>query len=422
MKAGIEAISLYSPRYYLDLKTLAAERGIEPDKYYNGLGQERMAVIPPDEDIVTMAANAVKKAIEHIDMRTIDTLILATESGIDQSKSAAIYVHRLVGLPSTCKAYEVKQACCSATAVLFGALAQAQVMPGKRIVIVATDVARYGLGTAGEPTSGAGAVAMVISSTPKLVAFDIAHGSYTADVMDFWRPNYMTEALVDGKYSIRVYLKALAEAWNEYFKVTGLGFTDHYRFCYHLPFTRMAEKGHRHLAKYSAPEGTTLDELIEQVYASQRYNRQTGNLYTGSLFAALTSLLESHEKLDEKRVGMFSYGSGCMGIFFGGTVLAGYSQHVLGEYHREMLDERINLSYRDYEIMYNFRMPQDGSAFETPKYKTGLYRLAGVNKHKRLYEERASLSGTQEVQVEKNAEQPSARQHSALSPAAGKKQ
>lgn len=391
-KVGIEAISLYTPRYYLDLKTLAAARGTDAEKYYNGLGQERMAVAPPDEDIVTMSANAVKVALEGIDYREIDTLMLATESGIDQSKAAAIYVHSLVGLPSTCKAFELKQACCSSTAGILSALALVQMNPRKKVVLVASDIARYGLGTPGEPTAGAGAVALVISADPKLVAFDPENGSYTADVMDFWRPNYMDQAMVDGKYSIRVYLKALSESWNEYVKASGREFNDHYRYCYHMPFTRMAEKGHLHLAKYSAPEGISKDMLKDQIYSAQRYNRLTGNLYTGSLYEALTSLLESRDKLDDRRVGMFSYGSGCMGIFFSGVVQKGYRNYLKTDAHRQMLEARIDLPYGDYEDMYKAVLPQDGSDAQTMHYETGLYRLAGISGHKRIYETVGSIA------------------------------
>jgi hypothetical protein len=49
---------VYTPQYFLDLKTLAEARGIDPDKFYTGIGQEKMGVPPPDEDIVTMGASA----------------------------------------------------------------------------------------------------------------------------------------------------------------------------------------------------------------------------------------------------------------------------------------------------------------------------------------------------------------------------
>ena len=166
--AGIEALTFYTPGFYLDLESLAQERGEDPQKYSVGLGQMRMSVPPPDEDIVTMGANAASRALEGVDRDSIDTLMFATESGIDQSKAAAIYVHQLLDLPQSCKAFEIKQACCGSTAAL--QMAQALVMqkPKKRVLIVASDTARYGIGTAGEPTQGAGAIAMVVSKHTNL--------------------------------------------------------------------------------------------------------------------------------------------------------------------------------------------------------------------------------------------------------------
>src|SRR4030067_398678 len=116
MNVGIESISFYSSHYYIDLKTLAERRNLPPEKFYQGIGQEKMAVPPPDEDIVTMAANAGFNALKNIDKGKIDTVLFATESGIDQSKAAGIYVHSLLELPQNCRVVELKQACYSGTA------------------------------------------------------------------------------------------------------------------------------------------------------------------------------------------------------------------------------------------------------------------------------------------------------------------
>ena len=131
MKAGIESYALYTPEYYIELEELARVRGVDPDKYRLGLGQERMAVPPPDEDVVTMAASAARRALAGVDTDTIDTVIFATESGVDQSKAAAIYVHRLLGLPRSCRTFEVKQACSGSTAALQMALALVRERPDR---------------------------------------------------------------------------------------------------------------------------------------------------------------------------------------------------------------------------------------------------------------------------------------------------
>lgn len=45
MKVGIESINYYVPKYYLDMSTLAAARGVDEAKYKKGIGQHKMAVI-----------------------------------------------------------------------------------------------------------------------------------------------------------------------------------------------------------------------------------------------------------------------------------------------------------------------------------------------------------------------------------------
>ncbi len=389
MSIGIEAISFYSPHYYIDLKTLAEARNVEVEKYYLGIGQEKMAVPPPDEDVVSMGANAAQRLLSLIDGNEIDTLLFATESGIDQSKAAGIYIHHLLGLPKNSRVVELKQACYSCTAGLQMAAALVGRNPerGKKSLLVAADIARYGLGTPGEATQGAGAIAMIVSSEPKLLALDAEAGFYTEDVMDFWRPNYRDAALVDGKYSVKVYLKALMEAWDQYQEQSGRSFGDFSRFCYHLPFTRMAEKAHWHLAKHSGNQELTDEALQCHIADSLLYNRITGNSYAASLYVGLTCLLDtSPNDLSGQRIGMFSYGSGCVGEFFSGVVSANYQRNLFAKDHQAMLENRVALTYKEYETFYNWPVPTDGSDCSFPKHETGQFRLAGLSKHKRIYE------------------------------------
>jgi len=380
---GIDGLSFYVPGQYLPLEELAKARDVDVGKFHTGLGQEKMAVLSPDEDIITLAAEAARPLLTDIDLSSLDAVILATESGVDQSKAGAIYIHGLLDLPSSCKAFEVKQACCSSTAAIQMALATVTLKPTKRILVIASDVARYGILSAGEPTQGAGAVAIMVSANPRLIAMDPEDGSYTRDVMDFWRPNYRDEALVDGKYSIKIYLEALENAFQSYQNESGRSIDDLYRFCYHLPFTRMGEKAHSFLHKKF---GAGKPETFKQIEDSGIYNRQIGNCYTAALYLAITSLLENEaEDLSGKRVGLFSYGSGCMGTFFSGKVQAGYRDHLLTHQHQALLASREPLSIESYERMYQHALPIDGEEFQNPQHARGKFRLAGIEAHRRIY-------------------------------------
>jgi hydroxymethylglutaryl-CoA synthase len=386
MKIGIDRISFYTSNYFLDLKTLAEARSVEPDKYYLGIGQEKMGIPPPDEDVVTLAASAAYPLMQDGELEDVELLIFATESGIDFSKAAGIYVHGLLDMQSRCRTIELKQACYSGTAGLQFAMGFIARNPGKKALVLASDVARYELGSPGEATQGCGAVAMLVSADPRLLAIDPECGYYTEDVMDFWRPNYRSEALVDGKYSTMVYIHALVESWMQYAEASGRTLADFRRFCYHIPFTRMAEKAHQKLCRKLKVEAdkALLADLLED---SLHYSRIIGNCYAGSTYLGLASLLDhAADDLSGGRIGLYSYGSGCVGEFFSGVVQPGYRDWLYTDRQRNMLEKRTELTYQQYENIFNYGVPDDGGEYVFPQYRTGPFRFSGISQHKREYE------------------------------------
>ncbi len=386
MNIGIDRLSFYSSHYYLDLKTLAEARSVEADKYYIGIGQEKMAIPAPDEDVVTLAASAAYPLMKEGELENVELLLFATESGIDQSKAAGIYVHSLLEMSPRCRTVELKQACYSATAGIQLAVGFVARNPDKKALVIASDIARYELGSPGEATQGCGAVAILISADPRLVSIEPECGYYTEDVMDFWRPNYRSEALVDGKYSTTVYIHALLESWKQYAELSGRGLGDFDRFCYHIPFTKMAEKAHRKLCRKCKTD--VGDEQMQTLLGeSLLYSRITGNCYSGSMYVGLCSLLDNAEEdLAGKRIGLYSYGSGCVGEFFSGVVQPGYRDFVYADQHRNLLANRTELTYQQYEDIFNYGVPTDGGEYVFPQYKTGPFRFSGISQHKREYE------------------------------------
>jgi len=329
MKVGIETIAFHGPQHYIELADLANERGVDPDKFTKGLGQVKMAIATPMEDTVTLAINAGLKALKNFDVdpNDIGTLVVGTESGVDHSKPVAVYVHQALGLRSNCHTYETKHACFGAMAAVFSASDWISCghAGGSKALIIASDIARYPIGDAGEPTQGAGAVAMVISDKPKLLHFDSEiRGNYTKNVMDFWRPLYSKMAFVDGHYSIDCYLNALEGSLSdalskatipEFYKMEQL------QACiYHVPFVKMAAKAHhRH---FEIDMGERIDKDSERFVEVKKsflqktspwlsLNAIVGNIYTGSLFLSLIDLLRNNISTDLKQISMFSYGSGC---------------------------------------------------------------------------------------------------------------
>lgn len=387
VKVGIDTLAIYTSRYALDLATLAQARGIEANKYYVGLGQHNMSVPPPGEDIVTMAANAAKQVLKDVDVNDIEMLLFATESGIDQSKAAGIYIHDLLKLPARCRVVELKQACYAGTAGLQLALPYLRENPFKKILLIASDIARYGLNTPGESSQGAGAVAMILSANPRVMALEPEYGVISENVMDFWRPNYLHEALVDGKYSSKLYLTMLEKSWEQYKELSQRDFAQHDYFCYHTPVPRLVEKAHQHLLKITGNNALPEEVTTKHIEHALKYGRITGNSYTASLYVGLASLLDSAtENLAGKRIGFYSYGSGCVAEYFSGVIQENYRDALHTAYHADLFAQRKTLTYNEYEEFYTFQYTEDGSEQTIPAYETGAFRLAKLQQHKRIYE------------------------------------
>lgn len=386
VKVGIDALSFYTPRYRLDLATLATKRGIDPEKFVVGLGQEAMTIAPPGEDIVTMGANAAQVLLQHEDVQSIAMVLFATESSIDQSKAAGLYIHELLKLPSSVRVLELKQACYAGTGALQLALPYLRENQDKKILVIASDIARYGLNTPGESSQGAGAVAMLLSAHPRMLAIESEYGVVSESVMDFWRPNYSHEAFVDGKYSSKLYLSMLEKSYRAYQAKSQRTLDEHDFFCYHAPVPRLVEKAHQHLFKtihkIQLPEAACVSQMMNAL----RYNRQMGNSYTASLYVSLLSLLDhASDDLSNKRIGFYSYGSGCTAEFFSGIVQSQYKSMLHTHYHQTLLTSRHALSYDEYETFFNFLYSEKGETQAIPLYNTAQFRLEKMDAHKRIY-------------------------------------
>lgn len=383
---GIEDISFASGSCVLDLKDLAQDLDVDVEKYHQGLGQDCMSVPAEDEDIVTMAAMAAAPLVARYPPGSFRTLLFATETGIDNSKSAGIYVHQLLNMSKNCRVVELKQACYSATAALQLAASYVQCHSEEKVLVIASDIARYEPRSKAEPTQGCGAIAFVIGSDPKIVRLEKPAGLYTEDVMDFWRPLYQDVGFVDGKFSAKVYLQALKACWKDLQDRFGIKAMDFQLFCYHLPFTRMAVKAHQYLLQDNLVDRDPQAELAK-LEPSLVYSRQVGNCYSAAAYLGLLSLLEnSHEDLTNQKLALFSYGSGCVGEILTATVMPGYQKYLHKRQHEEGLKARRLVNIEEYRRLLYTMAPKDGSPIQYPHVTPGRYRLSGIVEHKRIYE------------------------------------
>ena len=379
MNIGIDKIAFYTPEYYVDMVELAHARGIDPNKYTIGLGQEKMSVAPITQDTITMGANAAIKLLNQDDKDHIDMIIFCTESGLDFSKSGATVIHRLLKINPFARAIEMKQACYSATAALQMGKDYIATHPGRKVLVIASDISKYGLNSGGEPTQGAGAVAMLVSDNPGVLSVDHETTFFTDDIHDFWRPNYSEYAIVDGKFSNEAYQRVFTTTLGEHLRRYQRNLNDYDALVFHIPYAKMGLKA----LKLVANE-TDSPRIFEQFKASTYYNKNVGNIYTASLFLSLMGLLQTGNLVKNARIGMFSYGSGAVGEFFSGVVHENFSQNLISQ--DDDIKNRKKLSIKDYEAMFLSTPNQTGmhQIFDTSA-ETSTFFLKEIKNHIRIY-------------------------------------
>ena len=385
MKIGIDQIGFATSNYVLKLDYLAEERGIDPNKLSKGLLMKEISIAPLTEDIVTLGAAAAEQILTVEDKKAIDMVIVATESSIDQSKAASVFIHGLLGIQPFARSFEMKEACYAGTAALDYAKLHIKQYPESKVLVIASDIAKYGAETPGEPTQGAGAVAMLISQNPRILEFNEDNVAQTRDIMDFWRPNYSMTPYVNGVYSTQQYLDCLKTTWNEYQKRHGLALGDFAAVCFHLPYPKLALKGLNKIMdkSLSQEEQKGLQENFDK---SILYSQKVGNIYTGSLFLGLLSLLENSENLKAgNKIALFSYGSGAVAEIFSANLVEGYEKQLITN-RLEKLNQRQELTVAAYEELFfaEAQLDENGSAVFSD-YDNQVYALVQIDQHQRKY-------------------------------------
>jgi len=285
---------------------------------------------------------------------------------------------------------EYKQACIAGLYGVKNAVRYLAYDGGDRqAIVVAADIAEYDRGSTGEPTQGAGAVALVVSENPRLLALEVGvTGSYAQDVNDFWRPLYSKEAVVDGHHSVQCYLDALTgayQSWKAAAAEAGIE-GEIVRRCYHVPYGKMAKKAHRQVMQLEGKSDADIDASYQvEVASSLRLPSQVGNIYTGSLYLGLAGLLHAQaDRLAGARIGLFSYGSGCTSEFFSGVVAPGAAARIAAAQIDELLAARERISVAEYERI--MALPPTAPLLPWPGHAPGdQFRFVGVSNHQRQY-------------------------------------
>lgn len=200
MSVGIDDMAAYIPALSLPIQALAEARDIEYPKLNKGLGLTAMSLPDRNEDTATLAANAVLSLIHRnqLDPMSIGRIYMGTESSFDGSKPMASYVLQMLNAQLEerygkdcflhCDVVDLTFACIGAVDALQNTMDWVIAGDDRKGIVVASDIAWYDLGSTGEYTQGAGAVAMLVSKNPRLLGIDPDWGVATDAVYDFFKP------------------------------------------------------------------------------------------------------------------------------------------------------------------------------------------------------------------------------------------
>jgi polyketide biosynthesis 3-hydroxy-3-methylglutaryl-CoA synthase-like enzyme PksG len=365
--AGIEALNAFAGSAYLNVEELAIYRKLDTQRFANLLMKEKTAALPY-EDPITFGVNAAKPIIDKLSQQEkdrIELVITGTESAFDFGKSMSTYFHKHLGLNRNCRLFELKNACYSGVAgVQMGInFVLSQVSPGAKALIIATDISRFMAEEGGEelsedwsfaePSGGAGAVAILVSEIPKVFQIDIgANGYYGYEVMDTCRPVADSEA-GDADLSLLSYLDCSENAYLEYQKrVEGADYQGSFQYlAFHTPFGGMIKGAHRNIMrKMCKAEQSIIDsDFNKRVMPGLTYCQRVGNIMGATTMLSLFSTIANGDFETPKRIGCFSYGSGCCSEFFSG-LSSKESQKIIRSFNFEKnLDERYKLNMDEYQ-------------------------------------------------------------------------
>src|SRR5580658_99809 len=359
MAIGIERVGFYGGRASLDVGTLAASRGLNSARFANLL-MRRKSLSLPWEDPVSFAVNAARPVVDAMtksERTTISTLIVATESGVDWGKSMATYVHRHLGLAPQCRLFEVKQACYGGTAglQLAAALVGQDAKAEARVLVISTDLGRPVPHSYAEPSQGSAAEALLVSRNPTVFALEPgASGIHAFEVMDACRPTPEIET-GDADLSLLTYLDCIEKSFLAYRAAVGpIDLREHFAYlACHTPFGGMVKGAHRTLMRKicQVPPPVIETDFEQRVRPSLSFCQEVGNIYSGTVFLALLGVLEGGDFAVPRRIGLFSYGSGCCSEFFSGIADAAGQRAVQQAGIGAALAARRALSMIEYEAV-----------------------------------------------------------------------
>ena len=389
-----------------------------------------------------------------IDPSEIGRIYLGTETGLDSSKPISSYVIEVVeDLLSDsfgnrcfkkCDIVDITFACIGGVDALENCIDWIKGGEQRKAIVIATDIAKYKLGSTGEYTQGAGALSLLITQNPRIISISNIWGVASKGTSDFFKPRrifdkkdvfkeaaalmgsnpsdeevleilannaskfwnssnkkievYKEEPVYEGQFSNESYQERIYEALDHFKNQKNINFLSDWRFLiFHLPYAYHGRKmilekwvlwlqengeidnlynevgkvkaGSRKKWLKTVSKSQLFNEFVkEKIIPGELASAEIGNMYTGSIFMSLISLLssalEKGQDINNAKIGFLSYGSGSKAKIFEGTLENQWEEIIKGLDLFKKLEDRIQIDIASYEKLHNNEMilPLDTSS------------------------------------------------------------
>lgn len=440
MKTGIDALSFDIAKLHLPIKTLAKARNIEAEKLEKGLGLIKMTLPDTHQDSVVLAANALTRLIQDnsINLNEIARIYVGTESAIDNAKPIGSFLTDLMeqkfgeNTLAECDVVDFTFACIGGVDAMQNCLDFIRLNPDKKAIVVTTDIAKYDLNSTGEYTQGAGAMAMLITANPRIIAFENNWATNTKGVFDFFKPHrtiskeaitgntnneawfdnleaeieiHKDQPVFDGQYSNQCYMDRTRNAYFSFKKLKETSTTLYQKWnsiIMHLPYSY---QGRRMLSEIYTLDAENLvisgDEtpteyqnklketsktpeykafVEEKLMPAELASSLIGNLYTGSIFMGFLSTLShfynTNKEIAGNTFGFLAYGSGSKSKVFEGIIQDQWKEALANTSLFETLDQSFEIDFDTYEKLHKKEQKQ---SIQSPKNEWILDRIENDN-------------------------------------------
>lgn len=295
---GIVGYGAYIPRNRIKVEAIAAEWGADAKSYRKGLLVEEKSVPSPDQDTITLAVEASRRALQRagIDPVKIGAVYVGSESHPYAVKPSGTVLAEAIGATPDVHCADFEFACKAGSEAMFVAMQLVKAGEMDYALAVGADTSQGAPGDALEYTASAGAAAYIMGKSDLLAVCEHTY-SFMTDTPDFWRREHQYYPQHGARFTGEpAYFKHIYNCGKNLMEKAGLKPAD-FRFAvFHQPNGKFPLKVGKRL-------GFSSEQMKQGLLCPK-----IGNTYSGASPLGLTAALDAAQPGD--RILMVSFGSG----------------------------------------------------------------------------------------------------------------